>query len=138
MIRFALIAAALIGAAAGPARADDDAIKKDVKKLVEKMRDATLKDDYETIIDLTHPKVVKEMGGRDKALDAAKQIMKELRAKGFKVTSFAAGEPGDPVRGPLDLFSPLHGPSSPTSVREAAPSASPPTLRRVGTARASG
>jgi hypothetical protein len=104
MTRFALIAAALIGAATGPARADDDAIKKDVKKLVEKMRNATLKDDYETVIDLTHPKVVKEMGGRDKAIDAAKQIMKELQAKGFKVASFEAGEPGDPVRGGKEIY----------------------------------
>src|SRR4051794_14688310 len=101
----AWLAVGLFGlAAGGPARADDAETKKTVKALVEKMQTATVKGEYETVIDLTHPRVVEELGGKDRAVTVTRNMMKGLKQKGFEVKSVAVGEPTDAVPGGKDLY----------------------------------
>src|SRR5262245_27261675 len=104
MTRFTFSAVVLVAACVWPARADDDELKKTAKGAVEKMQAATVKGDYETLIDLTHPKVVEKMGGRDKAVATTKKIMKDLADEGFVIKSMAAGQPSAPVRAGRDTY----------------------------------
>lgn len=47
---------------------------------------------------LTHPTIVKQLGGRKEAVAATKEIMKTLTDKGITFTSLKSGVPSDPVR----------------------------------------
>lgn len=50
-------------------RASDDAdVKRVAKAKVEEMHNALIKGDFATVADLTHPKLVKREGGRDKMI----------------------------------------------------------------------
>jgi hypothetical protein len=97
----AVLGAVALSAAAG---ADDKDLKKAVKGLVEKMQAATLKDDFETVIDMTHPKAVEQLGGREKALATTKTVMKQLKDGGLAIKALSAGEPGEPARGEKELY----------------------------------
>lgn len=103
-VRFVAVLAAISVPLAGATRADDAEIKKAVKGLVEKMQAATVKGDYGAVIDLTHPKVVEELGGREKAIGGAKAVMEMLKDKGLAIKSLKAEEPQAPVRGEKNLY----------------------------------
>jgi hypothetical protein len=80
-----LAAAALAGCRA---KAPDDPLAETVKAEVDKMMTATADGRYEVVIDMTHPKALEEMGGREKALEVIGVAMDQLKGKGvrFKVT----------------------------------------------------
>src|SRR5947209_2876407 len=59
----ALILGCLIAQAA-----DDKLVKQVVKQKVEEINEAVIREDFGKVLDLTHPKVVEEMGGREKAI----------------------------------------------------------------------
>lgn len=88
-----------LAATAGLAAADDPAAPPAVKRLAETVAAATVAGDHKTVIALTYPPVVKEMGGADKAVAATAKLMDELRAKGITLTAVKVGEPGKPVTG---------------------------------------
>ncbi|OWK40794.1 hypothetical protein [Fimbriiglobus ruber] len=67
--------------------------KEAVRKLAAEVGDATVAGDYAKVIDNTYPTLVKELGGRDKALAAAEAAMKQLAAKGFAIKKYEVGEP---------------------------------------------
>jgi hypothetical protein len=104
MIRFAFGAVIAVAACAWPARADAAEIKKAVEALAEKVGTATLKEDCDALADLTHPKVMEPLGGREKFVAAAKELMKKIKDAGVTITSFKIGEPADPVRGDKEVF----------------------------------
>ncbi len=104
MIRFAFGTVVVVAACAWSARADDAETKKAVKALAEKVGTATLKEDYDTLFDLTHPKVVEPLGGKEKFVEATKGVMKKMKDAGIAFTSFKIGEPTDPVRGGKEVF----------------------------------
>jgi hypothetical protein len=91
-------------ACAWPAQADDAELKKTVKGLVEKMQKAILKDDFETVIEMSHPKVVDNLGGKEKAINTTKTVMKQLKDKGVVINSMSTGEPTNPVRGDKEVY----------------------------------
>jgi len=66
-----------------------------VKKLAEELADATVKQDFTKVIDLTYPTLVKELGGREKAIEQSAAIMNQIKTQGFVITAFTVGEPGD-------------------------------------------
>ncbi len=51
------------------ARADDEA-KSAVKKKAQEVGESVIKGDYSKVVDLTYPKLVELMGGRDKMIDS--------------------------------------------------------------------
>ena len=65
-----------------------------VKKLAAQMLKATLDEDYAVIIDLTFPKVVAELGGREKAIEASYAMMRVIKDAKFVITELKTGEPG--------------------------------------------
>jgi len=58
-----------------------------VKGNVQKMMDATCSGDYSTVLDMTYPKVIEMMGGKEAALKEIEGAMKAIKGQGitFKV-----------------------------------------------------
>lgn len=79
-------------------------MKAEVKALAEKIATATKKNDIATIIDMTHPKLVEKLGGRDQAIATTTTIMKEMTEGGLVIESVAVGEPEEPVRAGAELY----------------------------------
>lgn len=65
------------------------------KKQAREIGEAIKAEDYAKIIDLTYPKVIEIMGGREKMIDALKDGMRELKEKGFRFRSLEVSEPGE-------------------------------------------
>jgi len=57
------------------------------------MNDAFARKDYERFADLTYPKVVEMVGGRDQMLKGIPQQLKEMEAEGVVLLSSTAGSP---------------------------------------------
>jgi hypothetical protein len=80
-----------------PVWADD---KIDVGRAVEQAKTvakAVLDEDYGKVADLTHPKVVDIMGGREKMIEQTKAVMKALKDQGIEIKSHTVGKAGEPV-----------------------------------------
>lgn len=69
--------------------------KAEVKKMAEGLAAATLAGEFEKVIDATHPKVVKTLGGRAKAIEKIGGMLAELKEQGVAFKSYAVGEAGD-------------------------------------------
>ncbi len=75
-----------------------------VKKKAQEVGEALLKEDYAKVIDLTYPKVVELLGGREKMIGALADGMRQLKEKGFAFRSVEVGEPADFIEGGKDTF----------------------------------
>src|SRR5579871_1237175 len=75
-----------------------------VKKKAKEIGEALKQDDYAKVVDLTYPKVVELMGGREKMIGALTDGMKQLKEKGFSFRSVEVGEPAEFVEGEKDTF----------------------------------
>lgn len=74
--------------------------KVDVAKAVEQAKAWTAsihKDDYDTFVGSTHPKLVELMGGKEKMIAATKQAKKILKDQGTTIKSHTIGKPQEPV-----------------------------------------
>jgi len=66
-----------------------------VKKLAQELGASTLKGDFGKVIDHTYPTLVKEIGGREKAIQATEALMKQMNAKGITIKAYTVGDPGE-------------------------------------------
>jgi hypothetical protein len=94
----------LVGPQLAAAAVDTPTIKAAVKTDVEAINDALLHGDFDKVADLTHPKVLEMMGGRDKAIDVMRAGMRKMTAEGFAFLAAKVDEPSDPVAGGVDLY----------------------------------
>lgn len=65
---------------------------------------ATVKSDFDKIADLTYPKVVEEMGGREKMIAAMKTGFKDMKARGFEFSSAKVEDASRLVAGGSDVY----------------------------------
>lgn len=72
-----------------------DAVRVLVKDKVQQIAEATLKEDYEVVVDLTYPRVVEILGGRQKMIETIKTLMGQMKSEGLSLQSAKVGEPGD-------------------------------------------
>lgn len=66
-----------------------------VKKLAQELGEATLKQDYAKVIDLTCDGAVKQLGGREKAIQFTQKQMALASTLGIVLKDFKVGEPGE-------------------------------------------
>lgn len=90
-LAFALVAITFLA----PALYADEQLKASVIKLATEMSDAIRKNDYTKVLDSTYPGVVKQMGGRDKALAQIETGMKQLKEQGIVFKDSKLGEPSE-------------------------------------------
>lgn len=76
---------------------DTVTMKANAKKLAERLNAAVSKDDFATVVDLTHPNVYKMVGGREAMIKALEINNDEMKANGFSFESFEVGEPEEPL-----------------------------------------
>jgi len=76
-------------------RADEVPRSAAVKKLAQSLGDATVKGDCAKVIDHTYDTLIKQMGGREKAIELVEEMMKTFKAKGITIKAFTVGEPGE-------------------------------------------
>jgi hypothetical protein len=95
---------ALVFCASAPVAADDAEIKKTAKAKASECQNALLKGEYETFVDLTHPKVVEGSGGRKKMIDLLTTEMKGMKAKGIVFKSVKLDDASDPIAAGKELY----------------------------------
>lgn len=86
------------------AAADEAALKKIVKEKVEEINRAAIKDDFGKVADLTHPNLVRLMGGREKMISTMESAVKEMKSNGFVIRSARVDDPSDPIATGQELF----------------------------------
>jgi hypothetical protein len=78
-------------------RADEKVDTSKVKDLADAVGKAVLDNDYAKVADLTYPKIVEVMGGKEKMVEKTGEVMAGLKAQGLSFTKYTVGKPGDPV-----------------------------------------
>ncbi len=76
-----------------PAPGDEKSQDAVVKEKAEEVLQLLLKGDYKKVVALTHPRVVKEMGGPDKMADDLAAKMKQMKEQGYELRSLKADDP---------------------------------------------
>src|SRR5688572_13225973 len=64
-----------------------------IKAEAEKMGKALLSKDYNSFVNYTYPKLVKDMGGREKMIETARKQMDDVAQQGVRFLSITYGEP---------------------------------------------
>lgn len=95
-----------------PVLAQDDAAKSQADPRLQaagaqaqKAADATLAGDWETLINLTHPKIVELAGGRAKMLELLETQMGQMKKDGIVLKESAAGTPTQIAEAESTLYS---------------------------------
>lgn len=78
-----------------PARARDDSKAAVVKHKAREVGAALQNKDYARVIDLTYPRSIELMGGREKALRATEAQMRKSEDAGYSIASVTIGDPGE-------------------------------------------
>jgi hypothetical protein len=80
-----------------PPIAPKSADTSNVRQQAERISKAVLERDYNTVADLTYPRIVRAAGGREKLIERMKAIAKSADDEGLIITASEVGEPGEPV-----------------------------------------
>jgi hypothetical protein len=99
-----LVCLAALAVAHSTASADRAATNKLLKAKVESLNRALIDGDFGKVVDMTHPKIVRLMGGRDKVIALMSTGIKEMTSQGFALDSVAVEDPSEPVSGGGELF----------------------------------
>jgi hypothetical protein len=97
MTRTTLALAVILFCFCTSVRAEEAATSKTVvvKQKAVEVGQAFLKGDYAKVADLTYPKIVEALGGREKMITATEAAVKRLRAQGITFKSYAVKEPSE-------------------------------------------
>jgi hypothetical protein len=83
-MRFAFFFIALLHVGAALAQPNPDEIRRTLVSQAEAVRRAMLDDDHPKMVDLTHPKLVEGVGGREKMIRMLETAARNLNSKGLK------------------------------------------------------
>jgi hypothetical protein len=75
-----------------------------VKQKADELGRATVAGNFGLVLDMTYPKIVEQMGGREKALGIIETWMKTTRDQGIEILTFRIGAPSEFKTGGSDLF----------------------------------
>jgi hypothetical protein len=76
----------------------------EIKAKAEESSSSFISGDYQKMVDLTYPKVVELMGGREKMISSVEQQMKEMKAQGVEFTSTSVEVPKEVVAADSQFF----------------------------------
>jgi hypothetical protein len=83
-------------------RAQED--YKNLKKQANEIGEAYAREDFERVVDLTYPKLVKLIGGRDKMIALLRQEVANMRKEGLRMLAQSAASPTQFLRIGKQLF----------------------------------
>lgn len=70
----------------------EDKAEQTAKSKANEVAQATLKGDWNKVLDSTYPEIVKQAGGREKMLDLMKRTTEQMKTKGFAFRSAKIGD----------------------------------------------
>jgi hypothetical protein len=76
-----------------------------LKKAAQEVADATIQGDFKKLIECSYPTIVKELGGQEKAIEQAANVIKLMKAQGFTIKSYTLGNPGELLTEGGNVFS---------------------------------
>ncbi|RZK55235.1 MAG: hypothetical protein EOO91_14465 [Pedobacter sp.] len=74
-------------------------------KQANEMATAVSKGDYKTLLKYTHPKIIKQMGGTEKATQTLKQAMLAMKQQGLQFDKVSIGKVGQTIKSTKDIQS---------------------------------
>src|SRR5262245_45962480 len=83
---------------------EDAELQKSAKAEADKIQTALVKGDYDTVANLTHPKLIEMMGGREKMLDLTAKGLGALKAQGIEIKSVKVLDPLPPVKSGKETY----------------------------------
>ena len=95
---------ALVLSASWSVAADDAEVQKAAKQQAEACQKAFVAKDFDKLVASMPPAMVEALGGRDKAVAAAKEGVKSIEDKGFAFKSSTVGEPAAPITAGKNLY----------------------------------
>jgi hypothetical protein len=75
-----------------------------LKAAAEEVRAAFVREDYERMADLSHPALVKGLGGRGQLVARLTKEATEMKGKGLKFTEIVIAEPSEIVEGKKSIY----------------------------------
>lgn len=88
------VAVYLIGSTVAAQEPDQTA---EIKRSAEAALKATKEKDHAGLVELTHPKLVAAMGGKETMIARLKQMEQEFKRQGFDFSSLETGKPGNVI-----------------------------------------
>jgi hypothetical protein len=88
-------AAVPASAAAAEPATDPERPRKTLIEHAERMTQATLREDHATIAELTHPRVVSELGGKERFIERVAAITADMKSSGYAITGVRLSRPAD-------------------------------------------
>ena len=76
-----------------------------IKKDAETMCKATLSEDFNTLANYTHPKLITALGGKDKMVETLKKGFSDMKAKGGVFFDASVGDAGEVLSIGTELYS---------------------------------
>lgn len=104
MTRVYIAMAVLLTVASAAARADERALGEQLQADVRTLLEASYGSDPEPVLRLTHPAIIEELGGSDKARAAFRQAMSTVKRVGLKIEKFEFPAPPTFVEGERRRF----------------------------------
>jgi hypothetical protein len=86
------------------AHSDDTDVKKTAKAKAEEIQTALVKGDLEKVADLTHPKVVTGLGGKEKMVARMKKEIEAMKGQGSAFKSAKILDPSEPITAGKELY----------------------------------
>jgi hypothetical protein len=97
--------ALFLGLTATPAPAKDEPTPAEILvATVEKLNRALIKEEFGRVADLTHPKIVKMMGGREKTIASMQSGTADMKSKGYTIRSVKLEDATELVAAGSDLY----------------------------------
>jgi hypothetical protein len=84
----------LLGFSPGHAQTESDV----VKKLAEESGEALVANDFDKVVDLTYPEVVRLIGGKAKMIATLQNGMNEMKRDGYTIAAFSVVTPGEIIK----------------------------------------
>lgn len=99
MRRWSGVAAIVLAVVAGSElRAAEKSPQEIARARAEEINNALITEDYDRIVELTHPKLVELMGGRKKMITTMESGTKDMKAKGVEIRKVTVDKPGEIVK----------------------------------------
>jgi hypothetical protein len=82
----------------------EDVKVEEIKARAEEISNSFIRGDYQKFVDLTYPKLVELMGGREKMISSVEQQMQQMKAQGIDFASTSVDAPREVVPAGPQLF----------------------------------
>lgn len=74
------------------------------KAQAEEISQAVVRGDYKKLADMTHPKIVAQVGGKEQLMEVSEKAVQSMKTLGVEVKGIKVGDPVEPVESNKELY----------------------------------